>query len=36
MPNHTSAIADVVHRHMEKPSTSWSIGSFGAIAEFHL
>lgn len=36
MPNHTSEIVDIVHRHMEKPSTSWSIGSFGAIAEFHL
>ena len=29
-------IIEVVHRHMETPSTSWSIGSFGAIAEFHM
>lgn len=36
MRDHFSTIVDVVHRHMEKPSTSWSIGSFGAIAEFHM
>ncbi len=36
MPDQSVNILDAVHRHMETPSTSWSIGSFGAIAEFHL
>lgn len=30
-----SDIPDVVQRYLRKPSASWSIGSFGAIAEFH-
>ena len=29
-------IIEVVYRHMETPSTNWSIGSSGAIAEFHM
>ncbi len=36
MPDRFEKIIEVVHRHMETPSTSWSIGSFGAIAEFQL
>lgn len=29
-------LIETVHRHLEMPSTSWCIGSFGAIAEFHM
>ena len=36
MRNGFEKVIEVVHRHMETPSTSWSIGSFGAIAEFHV
>jgi hypothetical protein len=31
----TAMVADTVRRHLADPATSWSIGSFGAIAEFH-
>jgi len=36
MQDRFEKIIEVVHLHMETPSTSWSIGSFGAIAEFHV
>ena len=36
MQDRFEKIIEVVHDHLEKPSTSWSIGSFGAIAEFHM
>ena len=36
MQDRFEKIIEVVRRHMETPSTSWSIGSFGAIAEFHV
>ena len=36
MQDRFQKIIEVVRRHMETPSTSWSIGSFGAIAEFHV
>ena len=35
MQDRFAKIIEIVHRHMETPSTSWNIGSFGAIAEFH-
>ena len=36
MQDRFEKIKEVVRRHMETPSTSWSIGSFGTIAEFHV
>jgi hypothetical protein len=29
-------IIEIVYWHMKNPATTWSIGSFGAIAEFHM
>ncbi|MDW3204164.1 MAG: hypothetical protein R8L07_01380 [Alphaproteobacteria bacterium] len=30
-----NAIVDIVHRYLRDPETSWTIGVFGALAEFH-
>ena len=36
MKDRFEKIIEIVHRYMQSPSTSWGIGSYGAIAEFHM
>ncbi len=36
MPELRAEIIDLIHRHIGTVTTSWSVGTFGAIAEFHL